>query len=54
MLPASELEAMRTTLPQLGVTLTVSQPEPGWQGFEGTAPSALQAYLAQTGDPMDI
>jgi NAD(P)H-flavin reductase len=53
-LPASELEALRTTLPQLGVTLAVSQPERGWQGFEGTAPSALKSYLAKTGDALDI
>jgi NAD(P)H-flavin reductase len=54
MLPGSELETLRSTLPQLGVTLAVSQPEPGWQGFQGTAPAALEAYLAKAGEATDI
>ena len=54
LLPDSELDALRTTLPQLGVTLAVTQPGPDWTGFAGTAPAALEAYLAQIGEPMDI
>jgi len=54
MLPAAEIDALRAALPQLGTTLAVSQPENGWQGFHGTAPAALEAYLEQAGEAMDI
>ncbi len=54
LLPAAELDSLRSMLPQLGTTLAVSQPEADWQGFQGTAPAALEAYLNQTGQVVDI
>lgn len=54
LLPEQEFEALRASLPQLGVTLAVSQPSPEWNGFTGTAPAALEAWLAETADPIDI
>ena len=54
LLPAAEFDTLRNGFPQLGVTLAVTQPESGWQGFQGTAPAALEAYLDQAGEAMDI
>ncbi|MDR3683574.1 MAG: 2Fe-2S iron-sulfur cluster binding domain-containing protein [Geothrix sp.] len=49
-----ELDELRATLPQLGVTLSVWHPGPGWGGFTGTAAQALEAYLADAADSPDI
>src|SRR5271165_626164 len=46
--------ALRASLPQLGVTLSVWHPGPGWGGFAGTAAQALEAYLAGAADTPDI
>ncbi|MBL8236732.1 MAG: 2Fe-2S iron-sulfur cluster binding domain-containing protein [Bryobacterales bacterium] len=54
LVPAAEVEAVSAALPQLGVTLAVTSPEEGWQGFQGTAPAALEVYLSQADEPMDI
>jgi len=49
-----EIEALRATLPQLNVTLSVWHPSATWTGFTGTAADALAAYLAQGGESPDI
>ncbi|GAN81663.1 FAD-binding oxidoreductase [Acidocella aminolytica] len=54
LLPDSELETLRAALPQLGVTLAVWHPQPGWFGFTGTAADALEAYLIGTALVPDI
>ena len=54
LLPAEELDALRATLPQLGVTLSVWRPGPGWTGFSGTSADALDAYLATAAETPDI
>lgn len=53
-LPAPDLNVLRASLPQLGVTLAVRQAESEWRGFRGTAPAALEAYLAKSNDTVDI
>lgn len=54
LVPASDVTAVSAALPQLGVTLAVTNPEADWHGFHGTAPAALEAYLSQTEEPIDI
>ena len=54
LVPQSDVEAVTAALPQIGVTLAVSAPEENWQGFQGTAPAALDAFLSQTEEPIDI
>jgi NAD(P)H-flavin reductase/ferredoxin len=54
LVPQSDVEAVTAALPHLGVTLAVSAPETNWQGFQGTAPAALEEYLSQTEEPIDI
>ncbi|MBL8209101.1 MAG: 2Fe-2S iron-sulfur cluster binding domain-containing protein [Bryobacterales bacterium] len=54
LLPEQEVETLRASLPQLGVTLAVSQPGSGWDGFTGTAPAALEAWLAEATEAIDI
>ncbi len=54
LVPPSDVEAVTAALPQLGVTLAVTAPEADWPGFIGTAPAALDAYLAQSDEPVDI
>lgn len=46
LVPASEVERLRSELPQLQVTLAVWRPEGDWQGFTGTTASALAQHLA--------
>lgn len=45
LLPHAEIEALRAGLPQLNVTLAVTNPGDGWNGFRGNAAEALNAYL---------
>ncbi len=54
LVPEPDLESVSAALPQLGVTLAVSNPGDSWQGFQGTAPAALEAYLAAAAEPVDI
>lgn len=54
LIPPNELNEVSALLPQLGVTLAVSAPDNGWQGFQGTAPAALEAHLAALEEPVDI
>lgn len=54
LVPAADVAAVNAALPQLGVTLAVTAPEAGWQGFQGSAPAALEQYLAQAEEPIDI
>lgn len=50
----AELDELRAALPQLGVTLSVWHPGPGWGGFTGTAAQALAAHLAAAAESPDI
>jgi NAD(P)H-flavin reductase/ferredoxin len=54
LLPEEEIAALRASLPQLGVMLSVWHPGPGWGGFAGTAAQALEAYLANAAETPDI
>jgi NAD(P)H-flavin reductase/ferredoxin len=49
-----EIDTLRAALPQLGVTLGVWHPGPGWGGFTGTAAQALEAYLKAAAEQPDI
>ena len=52
--PDADFNELRAALPQIDVTLAVMKPEGEWQGFAGTAPAALEAYLQQSKEPVDI
>ncbi|MFN7939766.1 MAG: 2Fe-2S iron-sulfur cluster binding domain-containing protein [Bryobacteraceae bacterium] len=52
--PPEELEEIRSTLPQLHMSLAVMQADSEWGGFQGTAPAALEAHLAQSEEPVDV
>ncbi len=54
LVPPADVEAVTAALPQLGVTLAVTTPVGEWHGFQGTAPAALEAYLAKAEEPIDI
>lgn len=54
LLPAEAFADLQTALPQLGITLCLWHPAPGWQGFTGTTADALEALLAQAGSAPDI
>jgi len=54
LLPAEEIASLQQALPQLGVTLAVSNPEPGWSGFIGNAAEALAAYVARNSEEPDL
>lgn len=50
----ADIENLRAALPQLTVTLAVMHPGMDWCGFTGTAPAALEEYLAAAPQPVDI
>jgi len=54
LLPAEEIARLQQAMPQLGVTLAVSQPESGWTGFTGNPAEALSAYLAKNSEHPDL
>jgi ferredoxin-NADP reductase/ferredoxin len=49
-----ELARLAQELPQLRTTLCVWHPDPGWEGFSGTAAEALRLDLEQSGAKPDI
>jgi NAD(P)H-flavin reductase/ferredoxin len=54
LLLAGEIDALRTALPHLGVTLSVWRPEAAWAGFTGTAADAFAVYLASSTETPDV
>ncbi len=49
-----EIDAIRTALPHLGVTLSVWRPEATWAGFTGTAADAFAFYLDSCVETPDV
>jgi NAD(P)H-flavin reductase/ferredoxin len=54
LLLAGEVDALRASLPHLGVTLCVWRPEAAWTGFTGTAADAFAVYLDTCAETPDI
>ena len=54
LLMTAEIDALRESLPHLGVTLSLWHPEAAWTGFTGTAADAFAVYLDACTEAPDV